>query len=361
MVAGYAKVGDVDIAQDLFERMPERNVISWTAVVTGYSQTNRPGEAIAFFRRMQLEGVQPDEVTMLAALSACAHLGALEVGEWIHNYVDTHGLRKTIPLQNSLIDMYAKSGNINKAVEVFKSMKQRNVVTWTTIIAGLALNGLGREALEMFSRMERAEIRPNRVTMLAVLSACSHVGLVETGCWYFNNMDLRYGIKPKIEHYGCMIDLLGRAGRLQEAVELLSRMPFEANGAIWGCLLAASRIHGNVYLGEIALQRLVKLEPHNSGNYSLLSNIYAALGRWNESGVMRKVMKDTGVKKIPGGSCIDVNDRVHEFSAGDKLHPQSDRIYELLLQINREMKMGKFMHRECLDLLESTSLRSETK
>ncbi|KAM7528595.1 hypothetical protein LguiB_032005 [Lonicera macranthoides] len=299
---------------------------------------------------------------MLAALSACAHLGALEVGEWIHNYVDTHGLRKTIPLQNALIDMYAKSGNIKKATEVFKSMKQRSVVTWTTIIAGLALNGLGSEALKMFSHMERAEIRPNHVTMLAVLSACSHVGLVETGCWYFNNMDLRYGIKPKIEHYGCMIDLLGRAGRLQEAVELLIRMPFEANGAIWGCLLAASRIHGNVYLGEMALQRLVKLEPHNSGNYSLLSNIYAAFGRWNEAGVLRKVMRDTGVKKIPGGSYIDVNDRVHEFSAGHISHPQSERIYELLFQINGELKMSKFMHRECLlDLLESTSLQSETK
>ncbi|KAA8550940.1 hypothetical protein F0562_002624 [Nyssa sinensis] len=185
MVAGYAKVGDVDSARDLFERMPEKNVISWTAVITGYTQMNQSTEAIVIFRRMQLEKVEPDEVAMLAALSACAQLGALELGEWIHDYIHIHGLHKTIPLCNALIDMYAKSGNIIKAVDVFENLKHKNVITWTTMIAGLALHGLGREALEMFTRMENGRIKPNDITLIAILSACSHAGLVEIGSLVF--------------------------------------------------------------------------------------------------------------------------------------------------------------------------------
>ncbi|CAK9158988.1 unnamed protein product [Ilex paraguariensis] len=347
MVVGYAKVGDLDRARNLFERMPVRDVISWTAVIAGYAQVNRSSEAITMFRKMQLEGVEPDEITMLAALSACAHLGALQLGEWISHYIDKHRLPRTVPLYNALIDMYAKSGNIKKAIEVFEDMNSRSVVTWTTIIAGLALNGREKEALEMFSRMERTQIKPNAVTFLAVLSACSHFGLVEMGSWYLNRMDSRYGIKPKIEHFGCMIDLLGRAGYLQEARELVREMPFEANRAIWGSLLAASRIHGDVGLGEQALQHLIKVEPHNSGNYSLLSNLYAGFGRWNDAGIARKLMRDTGIKKVPGGSSIEVNNRVHEFNVGDISHPQSERIYKILSQINGQLKIEAHVHGEC--------------
>lgn len=340
MVAGYAKVGDIDNARDLFELMPERNVISWTAMIAGYAQTNQPSKAITVFQRMHLEDVEPDEIAMLAALSACADLGALDLGQWIHNYIDKHGFFGIVPLKNALIDMYAKSGNIKKALEVFESMKHRSVITWTTIIAGLALHGLGGEALEMFSRMDRARIKPNKITFIAILHACSHVGLVDMGWWYFNNMGSRFGMEPNIEHYGCMIDLLGRAGYLREAQELVRKMPFEANGAIWGSLLAASKIHGDPNLGELALQHLIDLEPHNSGNYMLLSNIYADLGRWNEAGVVRKVMRNSGVKKMPGKSFIEVNNRVHEFTAGDESHPQFEMIYEVLCKINIQFKMA---------------------
>jgi pentatricopeptide repeat protein len=339
MVAGYAKLGDLDTARELFERMPERDVISWTAVISGYAQMSRPDEAVSVFRRMQLEDVEPDEIAMVAVLSACAQLGALELGEWIHNYIEKHGLYKIVPLNNALIDMYAKSGNITKALEVFQSMKHTSVITWTTIIAGLALHGLGREALDLFSRMESARVKPNEITFIAILSACSHAGLVEVGRWYFNNMGSRYGVEPQIEHYGCMIDLLGRAGYLQEARELVRQMPFEPNAAIWGSLLAASNVHGDADLGEHALRHLLNLEPHNSGNYALLSNIYAALGRWNDSGMVRKVMRDTDIKKMPGGSFIEVNNRVHEFIAGDKSHPQFNRLYEVLCTINGHLKM----------------------
>ncbi|GKB33474.1 pentatricopeptide repeat-containing protein [Tanacetum coccineum] len=243
-----------------------------------YAQGNRACEAV--------------EVTMVALLSACAQLGALELGEW-----------------------------------------DQCVITWTTVIAGLALHGLGKEALDIFSRMEKSRVKPNDVTLIAVLSACSHSGLVKSGRWYFNNLLKKYGIKPRIEHYGCMIDLLGRAGCLLEAQEVLKQMPFEPNAAIWGSLLAASRLYKNVDLGQKALDHLVKLEPHNSGNFSLLSNLYAADGHWNESGSIRKAMRDNGVKKISGASCIEVNSRVHEFISGNGSRPLPESISEVLSEV----------------------------
>ncbi|KAJ0606098.1 putative tetratricopeptide-like helical domain superfamily [Helianthus annuus] len=339
MVSGYCKVGEVERARALFDVMPERNVVSWTALIAGYAQANRPSEAVDVFSRMEMDGVIPDEVTMVAVLSACAQLGALELGERIHEYINKHRLHKSVSLYNTLIDMYAKSGNINKAVEVFETMKDRCVITWTTVIAGLALHGLGKQALDMFTRMEKAHVKPNDVTLISVLSACSHGGLVESGRWYFNNLFQKYGIEPRIEHYGCMIDLLGRAGCLLEAQELLNRMPFEPNAAIWGSLLAASRLYGNVELGQLAVRHLVKLEPNNSRNFLLLSNMYASGGHWNESRLTRKVMRDSGVKKISGSSCVELNSRVHEFVSGDSSHPQSERIYEVLSMLSRQMEV----------------------
>lgn len=352
MVAGYAKAGDVDNARKVFEQMPERNLISWTSVIAGYAQMKRPEEAILLFKRMLLENVEPDEVTILALLSACAHLGSLRLGVRIHNCIQKRGFSRRLRLNNALIDMYVKSGSIRKALNVFESMQERSVVTWTTMLAGLALHGLGREASAMFSRMESAVVKPNDITFIAVLSACRHAGLVEMGRWYFDNMDSRYGIQPKIEHYGCMIDLLGRGGYLQEAWELVKAMPFKANAAIWGSLLGASNIHGNAELGERALQHLMVLEPHNSGNYMLLSNTYAALDGWDESGVVRKVMKDSGIKKMPGGSFIEVNNRVHKFIAGDTSHSEFNRIFEVACEIFYLLKMIGNLQEERTELLE---------
>lgn len=352
MVAGYVKVGDVDSAWKVFERMPERNLISWTSVIAGFAQMKRPKEAMVVFRRMQVENLEPDEVTILAVLSACAHLGSVELGERIHSYMQKRGFSRKLYLNNALIDMYAKSGSIQKALDVFGSMKERSVVTWTTMIAGLALHGLGRDASEMFSQMESYLVKPNEITFVALLSACSHAGLVEMGRWYFNNMASRYGVQPKIEHYGCMIDLQGRAGYLDEALELVRRMPFEANAAIWGSLLAASNIHGDADLGEQALQHLMMLEPQNSGNYTLLSNMYAAFGGWDESGMLRKFMRDTGVKKMPGESFIEVNNRVHQFYAGDTSHSEFYRIFEVLCVIFNQLKMARHLQKETIELLE---------
>ncbi|KAL3719713.1 hypothetical protein ACJRO7_004659 [Eucalyptus globulus] len=338
MIAGYAKAGCLESARELFERMPERNLITWTAVIGGYAQWNRPGEAIEVFKRMLLEGIEPDEVSMLAALSACAQLGALALGEWIDSYIDRHGLNRTVQLNNALIDTFAKSGNIRKARQVFEGMMERTVVSWTTMIAGLAVHGMGREALEMFSGMERAKIKPNEITFTAVLSACSHSGMVKLGRGFFTVMHSRYGIDPKIEQYGCMVDLLGRGGYLQEAEQLVKSMPFEANAAIWGSLLAASNVYGDPDLGEQALQHLMRLEPENSGNFSLLSNTYAGLGRWNESGSIRKTMRAIGTEKMPGKSSIELNNKVHEFAAEDLSNHPADVINEVLCTIDGQMR-----------------------
>ncbi|KAJ0979137.1 hypothetical protein J5N97_014611 [Dioscorea zingiberensis] len=341
MVAGYVRHGELESARVLFEHMPERNVISWTAVIAGYAQMNHPDEAIAVFRRMQLEdGVEPDDIALLAALSACAQLGALDLGEWIHRYIEKSGFYKIVPLMNALIDMYAKCGNIQEAFNVFENMPNRSVVTWTTMIAGFALHGLGNEALGIFKRMEMQNVRPNDVTFIAILSACSHAGRADLGSWYFDNMRSCYRIEPKIEHYGCMIDLLGRAGCLREARDLIRDMPFKANAAIWGSLLAAARTHGDIELGEHALRKLIEVEPHNSGNYTLLSNIYAAHGKWEGVGKLRKMMKDGSVKKVPGGSSIEVDGTVHEFTSRDGSHPCFKIIYEVLYLIDGHLRMN---------------------
>ncbi|KAL0558603.1 hypothetical protein IC582_003180 [Cucumis melo] len=348
MVAGYVKIGELKNARKVFNEMPQRNVISWTTLIAGYAQTNRPHEAIELFRKMQLEEVEPDEIAMLAVLSACADLGALELGEWIHNYIEKHGLCRIVPLYNALIDMYAKSGNIRRALEVFENMKQKSVITWSTVIAALALHGLGREAIDMFLRMEKEKVRPNEVTFTAILSACSHVGMVDVGRYYFDQMQSMYRIEPQIEHYGCMIDLLARAGYLQEAHKLLHDMPFEANAMIWGSLLAASNTHKDAGLAQQALKHLAKLEPENSGNYVLLSNTYAALGRWNESGTVRKLMRNAGVKKAPGGSVIEINNRVYEFLAGDKSDSHVHEVYHVLCKIILQLKMaGSYQEEWC--------------
>ncbi|XP_050218548.1 pentatricopeptide repeat-containing protein At5g56310 [Mercurialis annua] len=358
MLAAYARLGDMQNARHLFDSMPHRNVISWTSLISGYARLNRPHQAIAIFRSMQLHNVEPDGVSMVAALSACAQLGALELGEWIHNYIHKHALPITPSLSNALIDMYAKSGSIKRALLVFESMRHKTIISWTTMIAGLALHGLGTQALHMFSRMETHQVKPNQITFLAVLSACAHIGLVQLGRSFFHSMTSTYGIQPRIEHYGCMIDLLGRAGYLQEAQELLLHMPCPPNAPIWGALLAASYTHGDVVLGEHALHHLIELEPNNSGNYALLSNLYASVGRWKECRVMRKTMRDKGVKKMAGGSSIEVNNKVNEFIAGETSHPQFHELFQVLCNINGQLRLSELWEKQFVEFGEEIGCTS---
>ncbi|PWZ09817.1 Pentatricopeptide repeat-containing protein [Zea mays] len=342
MIAGYVKAGDLAHARELFDAMPERNVVSWTTVIGGYAQMKRPEKAVEVFRRMQVEGIEADGVALLSVLAACGDLGAVDLGEWVHRSVVRRGLCQEIPLMNSIIDMYMKCGCIEKAVEVFEGMEEKSVVTWTTLIAGFALHGLGLQAVEMFCRMERENMAPNAVTFLAILSACSHVGLTDLGRWYFNIMVSRYRIKPRVEHYGCMVDLLGRAGCLKEAQDLVKNMPLKANAAIWGALLAAARTHGDADLGEQALLHLIELEPNNSGNYILLSNIFAEQERWGDVSKLRKAMRERGLRNVPGASSIEVDGMVHEFTSRDWSHPFIHTICEVLCEIDTNMKSVGF-------------------
>lgn len=338
-ISGYVKSGNLDCARQLFDVMPQRNVVSWTTLIGAYAQMKRPAQAVEMFRRMQVEeAIEPDGIAMLSVLSACGDLGAVDLGEWVHRFIVKRGLCWHIPLMNAIIDMYLKCGCVAKAVEVFEGMGHKSIVTWTTLVAGFALHGLGSEAVDMFRRMERENVAPNDITFLAILSACSHIGLTDLGRWYFQIMVSHYRIKPRVEHYGCMVDLLGRAGCLMEARDLVKDMPFKANAAIWGALLAAARTHADAELGEQALVHLIELEPHNSGNYILLSNIYAEQERWDEVSKLRKAMRDGGLRNVPGASSIEVGGVVHEFTSRDGSHPCLHKIHKILREITADMK-----------------------
>lgn len=266
-------------------------------------------EALIAFERMHFAGVSPNPVTMVNALAACAGFGALNMGVWIHEYMKRNGWELDVILGTSLIDMYGKCGRIEVGLSVFESMVEKNVFTWNSIIIGLALAKNGEEAVSWFFRMEEEGIKPDQVTLLGVLCACNHSGLVQTGRQIFYSMiDGKYGFSPGIKHYGCMIDLLGRSGFLYEAQEFIEWMPFEPNSVMWGALLTGSRVHGDLELSEFAARRLLELEPENGAYYVLLSNLYAEMGKWSDVEELRKIMKERGVKKDVGSSSLELGE-----------------------------------------------------
>jgi len=292
---------------------------------------------------MQLAGVEPNNVTMVSVLSACAVLGALETGKWVHSYIRRKRLPLAIILGTALVDFYAKCGCIDDAVEAFKSMPVKNSWTWTALIKGMATNGRGREALELFSSMRKASIEPTDVTFIGVLMACSHSCLVEEGRRHFDSMTQDYGIKPRVEHYGCIVDLLGRAGLVDEAYQFIRTMPIKPNTVIWRALLSSCVVHKNFEIGEEALKQIISLNPNHSGDYILLSNIYASVGQWKDAAMIRKEMKDKGIEKIPGCSLIELDGVVFEFFAEDSDHPQLREIYQKVEEMIDRIKMAGYI------------------
>ncbi|URE06672.1 PPR repeat [Musa troglodytarum] len=323
LITAHARLGRMRKARALFDAMPTRSVVSWTALISGYTSIGCHSDAIEVFHRMQLEGLEPDGISIVSVLPACAHLGALELGKWIHAFCNKHRLLEKTFVCNALMEMYAKCGSIDQAHQLFEDMRERDVISWSTMIGGLATHGRAHDAIKLFVEMEEKDkrVRPNCITFLGLLSACSHAGLVDEGEWYFESMKKVYGIDPDIEHYGCMVDLLGRAGCIRRAVELMDGMPFPPDASIWGSLLCACRIHGDVETAAKATERLLELEPEDTGNYVLLSNIYAAAGRWDGVAKMRKLVRSRKMKKTPGCSSIEVDNAVHEFVAGDETSP----------------------------------------
>ncbi|KAJ4714356.1 Pentatricopeptide repeat [Melia azedarach] len=338
MIDGYAKCGEMEMAYEMFKNMKEKNVISWTTMISGYVGTGMNKEALNLFHKMQIAGVKPDSVALVSTISACAQLGALDQGRWIHTYLKKIGIRIDPILGCALIDMYAKCGDMEEALEVFRRTEKKGVSAWTAIIFGFAIHGHGKEALNWFLAMQKAGIKPNLITFTAILTACSYAGLVDEGKSWFESMGRKYNLKPRVEHYGCMVDLLGRAGLLKEAKELIDTMPVRPNSVIWGALLKACQIHRNLELGKQIGKILIEADTDHGGRYIHLASIYAMAREWDQVVEVRKQMTDQGVSKLPGRSSISLNGVVHEFLAGDRSHPEMNKIIHSWDQIAERLK-----------------------
>lgn len=339
MIDGYCKSGMLMNAEELFFQMgAAKNSITWNTMIAGFVQQRKFSSAIYAFQHMQAESVKPTEVTMVSLLSACAHLGALDMGEWIHGYIKRKRFRIDVVLGNALIDMYCKCGSIEAALNVFHNLQVKNIFCWNSIIVGLGMHGYGEEAIYVFNSMEKEGIMPDGVSFVGLLCACSHSGMISEGRRYFSQIRSKYGVEPGIEHYGCMVDLLGRAGFLEEALELISTMPMKPNSVVWGSMLRACQIHKDTNLGEHVTQRLLELDPYDGGNYVFLSNLFASLNRWKDVDMCRKLMVERGVRKTPGCSSIEVDNIVHEFVVGDSSHPQFPQINAFLDEIAKELE-----------------------
>ncbi|XP_027342454.1 pentatricopeptide repeat-containing protein At4g02750-like [Abrus precatorius] len=338
MITGYGQNGGIAQARKLFDLMPQRDCVSWAAIIAGYAQNGHYEEALNMFVEMKRDGESSNRSTFSCALSTCADIAALELGKQVHGQVVKTGFETGSFVGNALVAMYFKCGSTGEANDVFEGIEEKDIVSWNTMIAGYARHGFGRLALVVFESMKKAGVKPDEITMVGVLSACSHSGLIDRGTEYFYSMNRDYGVTLTSKHYTCMIDLLGRAGRLEEADNLMRNMSFQPGAASWGALLGASRIHGNTELGEKAAEMVFKMEPHNSGMYVLLSNLYAASGRWVDVGKMRSKMKDVGVQKVTGYSWVEVQNKIHTFAVADCFHPEKHRIYAFLEELDLKMR-----------------------
>ncbi|PPR82145.1 hypothetical protein GOBAR_AA38570 [Gossypium barbadense] len=375
MVMGYSKAGDMDMARVLFDKMPLKTLVPWTIIISGYAEKGLAKEAASLYDQMERDGLRLDDGSIISILAACAESGLLAVGVKVHDsikrlkfkcsvavcnaLVDMYAkcesgllavgvkvhdsikrlkFKCSVAVCNALVDMYAKCGSLDKAWSVLNRMAKRDVVSWNAMLHGFAMHGHASEALQVFSRMKMEGFQPDRVTFVGVLCACTHAGLIDEGVEYFYAMEKDYGTVPQIEHYGCMVDLLGRGGRLKEAFRLVHTMPFEPNAIIWGTLLGACRLHDAVELAEKVLDLLLELDPSDPGNYSMLANIFAASGDWDSAASVRLRMRSIGIQKPSGASSIEIDNEVHEFTVFDRSHPKFDRIYQMLDRLGQDLK-----------------------
>lgn len=306
MLTGFVKWGEMKLARDVFDEMPEKNVVSWTGLIDGYTRKNRFHEALRLFREMVVrEGVKPTEVTLLAVFPSIWNVGSLEFCQVIHAYGEKSGLNAfDVRVMNCLIDAYSRTGSIGSAWRIFQEIEDgtKNVVSWTSIISGFARYGMAAEAFDCYKRMENEGVKPNSITFLSALSACSHGGLVVEGLELYRKMVDEYRIAPEIKHYGTLIDMLGRAGRLEEAEKIaLSIVPNENDSVVvWRTLLGACSFHGNVEMGERVTRRIMEMEKKYGGDYVLLSNILSGAGRFADSERVRRTMDERNASKVPG-------------------------------------------------------------
>ncbi|XP_076958801.1 pentatricopeptide repeat-containing protein At2g44880-like [Bidens hawaiensis] len=342
MVDGYCRHGNVFMARTLFDSMPYKNLVSWNAMIKGYYQNKQPSEALKLFQKLQLEAsLEPDNVTIVSVLPAIADLGALDLGNWVHEFIIRKKMNKATNVCTALVDMYAKCGEFTKARKVFDSMLTKETATWNALIHGLAVNGYGNEAINVFLDMTKSKVKPNEITMTAVLTACNHSGLVEEGKSWFKSMQ-DFGIVPKIEHYGCMIDILGRAGCLEEAEKIMDDMPYEVNDIILSSVLSACGYAKDVKRAERILNKKYEKGVYNDGNYITLRNLYAQDRRWVDVeevlGVMRSNNNNKNTRKEVGCSVVEVGGQVWGFASGDRFHPQWSTIKSMLEVLLIHMK-----------------------
>ncbi|GAB2277923.1 hypothetical protein Dimus_012622 [Dionaea muscipula] len=351
----YSKCGKLGYCRYLFDQIRQPDLAMWNTMLSAYSRSGAGDanfingfgsvedadlslEVLNLFRKMQCSLVKPNEVTFVALIGACADLGALSEGIWAHVYLSKHKLGLNRFLVTALVDMYAKCGSLSMAFELFDEFPQKDELCYNAMISGFATHGHGHRALDLFKRMGLEGLSPDDVTLAVTISACSHVGLVKEGCSLFESMEKDHKITPKLEHYSCLVDLLGRAGLLKEAEERIQNMPMKPNAFLWRSLLGAARLHGDLVLGEVALEHLIELEPETSGNYVLMSNMYARIGKWEDVNRVRRLMKQKGIDKLPGCSLIEIHGVVHEFFTRDKRHPRSVEIYLKMEEMNEKLQ-----------------------
>lgn len=330
MIMGHAKCGEIDESRYLFDKMASRNTVSWNSMISGYVRNGRFKKALELFREMQEQKINPTEFTMVSLLNACANLGAIKQGEWIHLYLRKNKFELNIIVVTAIIDMYCKCGSPDRALQVFKTVPMKGLSCWNSMILGLAMNGYASEAIQLFSKLESSNLKPDYVSFIGILTACSHSGVVNKAKDYFRLMTETYKIKPSIKHYSCMVDLLGRAGQIEEAEQLVRSMPLNPDAILWGSLLAASTKHGNIEAARQAAKSIIELDKNESSSYVLMSNLYATFNQFEEAMEERLLMKENKIEKEPGCSLIEVDGEVHEFVAGGRLHPKAPEIYLLL-------------------------------
>ncbi|KAI3470626.1 hypothetical protein Pfo_027289 [Paulownia fortunei] len=334
----YAKCHFVEDAFRVFEYMPEKSDVTWSSMMAGFVQNDLYEEALSLFVRAQRTDVETNMFIISSVLSACAALAALIEGKQVHAVVYKTGFGANEYIASSLVDVYAKCGSIKQSHAVFSDAEEKNVILWNTMISGFARHARPLEAMILFEKMQQMFLYPNEVTYVSLLSACAHMGLTEKGRQYFDMMKKEHNVAPNVFHYSCMVDILGRTGQINEAKDLIDKMPFEATASIWGSLLASCRVYRNVELAEVAARKLFEIEPNNAGNHVLLSNIYAANGRWEDVAAARKLLKSSEAKKERGKSWIEIKDKVHSFMVGERTHPRIAEIYSRLDKLLEEME-----------------------
>ncbi|XP_061364770.1 pentatricopeptide repeat-containing protein At1g11290, chloroplastic-like [Gastrolobium bilobum] len=343
LISMYSKCKRVDIAASIFYNLKEKTNVTWNAMILGYAQNGCVNEALNLFCMMQSQDIKSDCFTLVSVITALADLSVSRQAKWIHGLAVRTFMDKNVFVSTALVDMYAKCGAIQTARKLFDMMQERNVITWNAMIDGYGTNGLGKEALDLFNDMEKEAVKPDDISFLSVVSACSHSGFVEEGLYYFKSMKEDYGLEPALDHYSAMIDLLGRAGRLDDAWSFIQEMPIKPGISVLGAMLGACKIHKNVELGEKVADKLFELDPDEGGYHVLLANMYASASMWEKVARVRTAMEKKGLQKTPGCSLVELRNEVHTFYSGSTNHPQSKRIYAFLETLGDEIKAAGYV------------------